>query len=222
MPRTKQFKEIEILDKALHIFWCKGFNGTSMQDLIDGLGISRSSLYDTYGDKRALFLTALDKYYKVGSKAMIQKINHSTNIFLTIKELFECMVTSTMEDTFKKGCFIVNATIEMSSHDKEVSTIISANQKDIESAFCIALKKGQAKGEITNKHSAKALSRFIYNATSGLHVSPKAGADKKAMIDIVEVTLAVLKKLSIPTLYSLERTQEKVNIPPIINMQKSH
>lgn len=59
MARTKTFDEVQVLEKAQAIFWCKGYNGTSMQDLVDGLGISRSSLYDTYTDKRELFLIAL-------------------------------------------------------------------------------------------------------------------------------------------------------------------
>ena len=64
MARTKDFDEDEVLTKAMNLFWLNGYNGTSMQDLVDGLGISRSSLYDTFGDKRSLFLKTLENYKK--------------------------------------------------------------------------------------------------------------------------------------------------------------
>jgi TetR/AcrR family transcriptional repressor of nem operon len=68
MARTKDFDENEVLKKAVDIFWLKGYSATSMQDLVDGLGISRSSLYDTYGDKHTLFMKALESYQSVNSE----------------------------------------------------------------------------------------------------------------------------------------------------------
>ena len=66
MARTKDFDENEVLTKAMHLFWSKGYNATSMEDLVSGLGISRSSLYDTYTDKHTLFIKALENYQQIG------------------------------------------------------------------------------------------------------------------------------------------------------------
>lgn len=192
MARVKAFDEKDVLDKALQIFWCKGYNGTSMQDLIDGLGISRSSLYDTYGDKRALFLGAIHKYRKEQSKALVAVIDNSENIFDTIREMFDYTIKTILADKQQKGCFMVNTTIENAAHDKEIADIVSANQKEIEDAFYKAIKKGQEAGQIRKIHSAKALSRFVFNTSSGLRVSARNGADQKALNDIVAVTLSVL------------------------------
>src|SRR6201995_145682 len=73
MARTKDFDEDEVLLKAMHLFWLKGYNGTSMQDLGDGLGISRSSMYDTFGDKHTLFLRSLENY-RQGMTAKLQAV----------------------------------------------------------------------------------------------------------------------------------------------------
>lgn len=87
---------------------------------------------------------------------------------------------------------MVNTTIENAPHDKEIAQIVSANQKEIEDAFYKAIKKGQEAGQIKKTHSAKALSRFVFNTSSGLRVSARNGADLKALNDIVAVTLSVL------------------------------
>jgi TetR/AcrR family transcriptional repressor of nem operon len=80
MARTKLFSEEAILDKAMKLFWEKGYNATSAQDLVDGLGISRSSLYDTYGDKHSLFVTALKRYRKERIDPVLEGIDTATDL----------------------------------------------------------------------------------------------------------------------------------------------
>lgn len=193
MVRTKVFNETEVLEKAVKLFWCKGFNGTSAQDLVDGLGISRSSLYDTFGDKRTLFIRALQHYRAHAAKELITMIKESNNIANTIEHIFKMAVKDSLEDKLSKGCFVVNTTIELAPHDKDIAAIINQNMLDIEKALTLAIKKGQENGSFTNKHSAQSLSRFIFNTISGLRVAAKSNADSKVFNDVVNVTLSVLK-----------------------------
>jgi TetR/AcrR family transcriptional repressor of nem operon len=192
MARTKAFEETEVLDKAVNIFWCKGYNGTSMQDLIDGLGISRSSLYDTFSDKRELFLATLKKYKTEQAAAMIALINNSASILQTIKELLKGLVTASIQDKENKGCFMINSTIEAAAQDADIAAIVKGNMNDIEEALTKAIKKGQQGGEINPNYSPRALARFLFNTISGLRVAAKAGVDKKVFDDIVSVTVAML------------------------------
>ncbi len=193
MARTKEFDENEVLDKALNLFWCRGYNGTSMQDLVDGLGISRSSLYDTYGDKHTLFLTTLERYRTMQAAAMIRMVENATSVRDTIRDLFRFAVGETVADKLQKGCFMVNSAVEVAATDKKVAAIVNRNMQDIESAFCKAIEKGQQRGEITTRHNARSLSRFIFNTFSGLRVAARSGADKKVFEDVVEVALSVLE-----------------------------
>src|SRR5688500_6432599 len=108
MARTKVFDEEAVLNKAVKLIWQKGFNGTSAQDLVDELGISRSSLYDTYGDKYQLFKNSLLQYRKTFAGSMIEMINKSHDFEKTIKDVFQYVVTESLQQKFSKGCFMVN------------------------------------------------------------------------------------------------------------------
>ncbi|HEX9512255.1 MAG TPA: TetR/AcrR family transcriptional regulator [Puia sp.] len=193
MARTKDFNEEEVLDKALAIFWQKGYNGTSMQDLVEELGISRSSMYDTYTDKYSLFLKSLEKYRKQTAGALLQMINEAESPKAVIKKILQLVVDESLLGKEPRGCFMVNTCVENAPHDKAVAKIIHDNLQDYEEAFCQAIKKGQAMGEITSRNDAKALARFIINTINGIRVAARSGADKAVYDDIVKVALSVLE-----------------------------
>ncbi len=193
MARTKVFNEDEVLNKAMNLFWEKSYCGTSAQDLVDVLGISRSSLYDTYGDKYQLFKKSLLQYRKQFGGAMIEMIEASTDYEKTITDIFKYIINEALQEKLSKGCFIVNSTIELASHNPEIAQIIQENMLDIENALCILVEKGQQAGHFSGKHSARALARFVSNTISGLRVASKSGVNQIAFDDIVSVALSVLK-----------------------------
>lgn len=192
MARTKAFHEEAVLDKAVHLFWCKGYNATSMQDIVNTLQLSRSSLYETFGDKRALYLAALRQYQKKAAGAMIRMINETDDPKALIKSLYAQTIKESLADNLQKGCMMVNATVELSAADPDVAQIIRENDAAIEDAFYKAIKKGQKSGAVTTMHSARSLARFVFNTSVGLRVAAKSGKDKKALDDIVHLTLSVL------------------------------
>jgi TetR/AcrR family transcriptional repressor of nem operon len=193
MARTKDFDEDEILDKALAIFWHKGYNGVSMQELVDGLGISRSSLYDTYTDKYSLFIKSLKRYQQKSASQMIAMINNAASPKAAIRQLFELTINEAVADKKQKGCFMANCAIENSPHDKVVAKIVRENVQSIEDAFCLAIKKGQDTGELPSRQNHRALARFFINNINGIHIASRAGAGKETFDDIVNVTLSVLE-----------------------------
>ena len=192
MARTKDFDETEVLTKAMNLFWLKGYNGTSMQDLVDGLGISRSSLYDTYVDKHTLFIKALAYYQCSASSGMCNIVSGAASAKDAIKQLLELTTGELLDDKQQKGCFMVNAEVEMAPHDAEVSKIVCDNEKLIEDAFYGAIKKGQSTGEIPADKDARALARFVFNNVKGIRVSAKATTDKNFFKDIIQLTMSVL------------------------------
>lgn len=192
MARTKDFDETEVLDKAICLFWHKGYNGTSMQDLVDGLGISRSSLYDTYGDKHSLFVKALERYQQAGAKRMYEVVNKATSAKEAISQLLELITADLVNDKQHKGCFVVNAEVEVAPHDVDVSNIICKNEQMIESLFVQAIQHGQQTGEIDSKKDVRALARFIVNTVKGIRVSAKTITDHSFFEDIIRTTVSVL------------------------------
>jgi TetR/AcrR family transcriptional repressor of nem operon len=193
MARTKDFNEEEVLEKALAIFWEKGYNGTSMQELVDGLGISRSSMYDTYTDKYTLFIKSLERYRRKTASEMMQLIDQGSSPKAVIKRMFQSVVNESLFDKVPRGCFMVNTCVENAPHDKAVAKIVQENLQDAEEAFYLAIKKGQETGEIASRNEARALARFIVNNINGIRVTAKAGVDKKVYDDVVKVVLSVLE-----------------------------
>lgn len=192
MARTKDFDENEVLTKAIQIFWHKGYNGTSMQDLVDGLGISRSSLYDTYTDKHTLFVKALESYQCQAAGSIQELINVNGPAIATVKKLLEFATNDMLDDKQQKGCFMVNAEVEVAPHDADVNNIVCKNDQQMEDAFYQVIKKGQDSGEITNPQDARALARFIFNAVKGMRVTAKSTTDKSVFEDIIGLTVSVL------------------------------
>lgn len=192
MARTKDFDEDEVLSKAMYLFWDKGYNGTSMQDLIDGLGISRSSLYSTYGDKYALFVKSLGHYRNTASENLRSIIAASPSARETVRRLLDYVVDQMTRDPQNKGCFLVNSTIELASHDEEINKMLCDNDQEMEELLRETVEKGQASGEINTHQDAATTARFIVNNIKGMRVSARSGADKNAFNEIVDTIMATL------------------------------
>ncbi|WP_214073588.1 TetR/AcrR family transcriptional regulator [Mucilaginibacter sp. dw_454] len=192
MARTKDFDEDEVLAKAIQLFWYKGYNGTSMQDLVDGLGISRSSLYDTYTDKHTLYMKALESYRKQGYAKIQEIIDDATPAKETIRRLLEFTTDEMLGDSQQKGCFMVNAEVEVALHDQEVNDVVCKNDQQLEESFYQLIKKGKDNGEISNPMDARALARFIFNTVKGIQVTAKSTLDRAMFDNIIKITVSVL------------------------------
>lgn len=192
MARTKDFDENEVLSKAIQLFWFKGYNGTSMQDLVDALGISRSSLYDTYTDKHTLFVKALESYQITGAAKIQEIIDHTESAKETVKKMLELATNDLVCDKQQKGCFMVNAEIEVAPHDTEISALVCKNDQQMEDAFYRVIQKGKDSGEIKNQQDALALARFMLNTIKGMRVTAKSTTDKAIFDNIISINISAL------------------------------
>lgn len=193
MARTKEFNEDQALDKAIEIFWHKGYNGTSAQDLVNHLGLSRSSLYDTFGDKQQLFTKSLQRYQLQAQDAVKELLEKSENVKETLQAIFKQAVIESLEDRITKGCFMVNSSVELAMHDEKIAKIVKDNSQTMEEVFTNAVKKGQEAGHISKQLDAKVLARFIFNNYSGIRVLARAGErNKQVYDDIVKAVFSVL------------------------------
>ncbi|MBS1525198.1 MAG: TetR/AcrR family transcriptional regulator [Bacteroidetes bacterium] len=192
MARTKDFDEDEVLQKAMNLFWLKGYNATSMQELVDELGISRSSLYDTYGDKHALFMRALERYRESAQQKLNTIIDKASGAKEAIRRMLEYTIKELVGDKEQKGCFLVNAAVEVAPHDAEVNKMLCQNDGQMEKFLFELIRKGQDNGEIANKSDAKTLADFIFNNVKGMRVTARAVSDKAFFDDMIALTMSVL------------------------------
>jgi TetR/AcrR family transcriptional repressor of nem operon len=192
MPKTKQFDETEVLVKAREVFSEKGYNGTSMDDLVQATGLSRSSIYDTFGDKHGLFIKSLTHYRNTQQFDMERSCAKTDSPKKKIRSVFDYFIKDILGDKDRSGCLLINMSLELGSTDKEVAALSLLNMEETEQQFVSLVKEGQAKGEISKKYTAKALARHLYNTMVGLRVNGTTRPDGEALRDIVKLTLSIL------------------------------
>jgi TetR/AcrR family transcriptional regulator, transcriptional repressor for nem operon len=194
MPRVKAFDEASIIEKAKDLFQLKGYEGTSMQDLVDTLGISRSSLYDTFGDKHQLYLKTLNTYCDENAYALIKKADATEDPLAFIKNIFDIIIDQSKKDVEKRGCYVVNAIVEFSERNPDVTHIVNANNKAFEKMLEKLIEKAQLKKQISASRNPKQTAKFLFNTIYGLRVSSKTKSTSKELRDIAAMALEILTK----------------------------
>jgi TetR/AcrR family transcriptional repressor of nem operon len=192
MPKVKQFNKEKVLEVASSIFHQKGYNGTSIDEILKATGLSRSSLYDSFKDKHTLYLQALD-FYKNAEKQNFENVNQKKlNGLQKIELLFKEVVNHLVNHPEDNGCLMVNAAAEMSKKCEKTSQVVCNNKEDVQSLFTAWLNDAQEQKVISLEKPAKSYSPFLFNALCGLKVLSQSGAGKAELSNVVKVTLDAL------------------------------
>src|SRR5437899_1909555 len=192
MARHKEFDRDEALHKAMEVFWSRGYEAASIQDLVKHMGINRQSLYDTFGDKHALYLQALDRYREVESRKLFELLGRPGSVRKGLGQLFAGVVEGSLCEGQRRGCFMGNAMSELAGRCKETAARACSNMAAMEEAFYRALLRGKKAGELKGVRDPRAVARFLYSSLQGLVLMAKATQDRKMLEDVVKVTLSVL------------------------------
>ncbi|MCC3375087.1 TetR/AcrR family transcriptional regulator [Cohnella sp. REN36] len=190
MSRRKEFDMTEVLDKATDYFWQHGYEGTSIQDLVQHLGVKAQSLYNAYGGKRDLFLASLRNY--VRQSTVISTLEQTASGKEAIVKVFRDLLDDLARSECKKGCFMFNTSVELAPHDPEIAEFIEKERTRSELAYYQALLRAKEQGDIPKRHSdLMALARYLHNAQGGLTVTAKTVSDPSVLEDIAKVTLSI-------------------------------
>jgi TetR/AcrR family transcriptional repressor of nem operon len=192
MARPRNFEETDVLDKALNVFWCRGYEATSVQDLVAGLGLNRASLYGTYGDKAALFRQVLERYRDTAQCTTSALLDQARPARQLVRELLEGTVQESLADTQQRGCFMLNAGIELGPHDPAIARIVRDNQQFFEQKLSAVLERGQREGDVSSTHPPEALAAFVFAAVNGIKVLARSNPDAATLQHVVDVTVAAL------------------------------
>lgn len=194
MARPKAFDRDEALKRAMAVFWDKGYEATSTDDLVRAMGIGRQSMYDTFGDKHRLFLESLQRYNAESGSGLLERLHAGASPLMAIEKVLLSIAHQTPEER-ARGCMGVNATAELAQKDPEVASIIRATGMLCETAFEQILREAKRQGEISPSVDEKKGGRFLLSALQGLRVTAKAGATPEALRDIAAFTMAGLRAL---------------------------
>lgn len=192
MARTKAFDSTTVLERAMQVFWCKGYNGTSMQDLVEGMGISRQSLYDTYGDKHELFMAALERVKCMGADHFQSFCKSDMPVKEKIGQYLKGVVDDIVADRENKGCMMANSMLELVPEDSAVKKLASTHYQQLEKTLTKLIAQGIQNKEISATHSPEALAAHFINTFHGLRLTGKVKKDRKVLTDIANLALSVL------------------------------
>jgi len=186
MGRNFEFNREETLNRAMQVFWQKGYKATSIKDLIDEMGIQPGSIYNTFGDKHSLFIEVIRHYGEVVTTNALKSLEQEGSPLQNLRNFFNEIITRP-NDKKCKGCLIVNTVVELAPHDNETSDILRQIMQKIELSFYNCLKKAQEQREIPENKDIKALSRYFASSTHGLLVTGKSNASRDEMQDVVKI-----------------------------------
>jgi AcrR family transcriptional regulator len=183
VARPKEFDREEALRRAIPVFWEKGFAGTSTDDLVGAMGIGRQSLYDTFGDKRRLFLAALRTYNTDSITALSRKLRAGPTALAAIERILVDLA-ELREKARSLGCMGVNAICEMAREDAEVRALTETTAALLEATLTDAIEDSKAKGDVFPTVDSRAAARFIAATLSGMKVQAKGGASTQVLRDV--------------------------------------
>lgn len=186
MPWEKQFDADDVLDKAMQTFWACGYEATSMQDLVDRTGINRGSLYATYGDKRALFLSALRLYEDKVRRKMLADLEAGHPPRDAIRKVFLSFADNVSEGGGNRGCFLTNTALELAAHDREVRKIVANGQEEVQAFFARMINKGKAEREISKHVQTQETARGLLASLLGLIVLTRSRPERTLLRAIVD------------------------------------
>ena len=191
MPKSVLFDREETIRKVTDLFWEKGYNGTSMQDLVDVTGLNRSSIYNTYGDKFQLFKEALCHYQRLQNDMLQSTQDKSKSPKDAIKLLFDG-VWSEMSNGQVKGCFLSNCATELSNTEPQIHEFLADNQNKVVQSFEKLIIKGQEAGEIDPLKDPNILAQYLFSSLQGLRVTAMVDNNKQHIKGIADQILSSL------------------------------
>ncbi|MBR1139226.1 TetR/AcrR family transcriptional regulator [Pseudorhodoplanes sp.] len=191
MARPREFEEGVVLDAAMECFWNRGYEATSMRDLVDKTGITGASLYNAFGDKRAIYQRALDRYVEGSVAARLARCEELPPLE-AIVAFFDDIVSRSVEDRSRKGCMLVNAALDVAPHDDEFQRIVAEVMTRIELFFRDCVQKGQEQGAITSTMSAEELGRHLLGVLLGVRVLARVRPDRILLEGVVRPAIELL------------------------------
>ena len=191
MAGKKAFEPQRVLEKAMNTFWERGYEGLSIEDLVQSTGIGRGSLYDTFNDKHSLYLAALDRYIAAGRAQTTALLAQTGTLQEVLQQLFQTQLDALLSDPARRGCFLMNASLEMAPHDPAVNTVVQSALQELEEGLYRLLIKAQVAGELSWQDDPHQLARFLVATLVSIRVLARLRKERNVLQDIVKTALSV-------------------------------
>ncbi|WP_367047593.1 TetR/AcrR family transcriptional regulator [Streptomyces sp. Je 1-332] len=189
MGRPKQFDPDAAVERAMDVFWRKGYAATTPQDLVDALGIGKGSLYNTFGSKHALFERALRRYRDSQAAALVEMLEGSGPVKERVREALLLLVEMDLADPDRRGCMAVNTAAELAGTDEVAADLVRRMLDRTEEAFSALLEKGQRAGEISSTRDARAIGSQLLATVVGLRLMARVAEGPERLGRVIDATV---------------------------------
>ncbi|MCT3775492.1 TetR/AcrR family transcriptional regulator [Elizabethkingia anophelis] len=191
MPRNKEFDYHDKLEKVRNLFWEKGYNATSMDDIVDTMGLNRSSIYNTYGNKHQLFVECLTHYAKMKTEQYQVASQYKGSAYGALCFTVHDVMDQTIKD--KKACLIIRTIFELGDTDPLVKNLIVSNTTILENIFKKLVEQAKADGDIKQNLAPEIASRYILSGFSGFYKHYILSGSKKEVDEMIDFMLLSMK-----------------------------
>jgi TetR/AcrR family transcriptional regulator, transcriptional repressor for nem operon len=193
MARPREFNETAALEAAMQCFWRRGYEATSLRDLTASMGLTAPSLYNAFGDKRALFSRALERYLDRTTRDRLRRLEESMAPKAALRCFFTEIIEHSLGDRQHKGCFLVNSALEVGPHDVDFRTVIAAQFTEIEAFFKRCILAAQADETVSCDVNAGDTARLFLGVLLGVRVLARTKPEREVLEGVVRPALALLK-----------------------------
>ncbi|MER6115881.1 TetR/AcrR family transcriptional regulator [Streptomyces sp. NPDC001743] len=193
MARTKEFDPDAVLQSALELFWRRGYEATSIADLVEHLGIGRASIYATFGNKHELYLKAMDRYSQGRDPHLLAELSQPGPALPAVRTVVRRFAAEAASPESRlNGCLITNTAAELAPHDRAAARRVELSWEHLEVLLHSALVRAQAQGELPGSRDPRALARMLLVLLQGVRVVGKASSDAARVRDAAEQALTLL------------------------------
>ncbi|MFJ8753930.1 TetR/AcrR family transcriptional regulator [Streptomyces sp. NPDC102441] len=193
MARTKEFDPDTALQSALELFWRRGYEATSIADLVEHLGIGRASIYATFGNKHDLFLKAMDRYSDARDPLLLAELSQPGAALPAVRALVRRFASEAASPTGRlNGCLITNTAAELAPHDPAAARRVELSWEHLEILLHSALVRAQARSELPEDRDPRSLARMLLVLLQGVRIVGKVSSDPARVRDAAEQALTLL------------------------------
>ena len=192
MARPRAFEPDAAIDRALDVFWSKGYEATSLDDLCAATGLSRSSFYGTFGSKKNMLLQTVTRYSEQRTPHLAAVLTQDMPVRDAFARLAEQFIDQIVSGSGRRGCFLGNCAAELPRSERAALAKVREGLASTEAVFHAALVRAQTRGDLATDADPAALARYLTAAFQGLRLVGKINPDRQALTDVAETMLQCL------------------------------
>jgi TetR/AcrR family transcriptional repressor of nem operon len=194
MARPREFNEDAALDAAMYRFWKRGYQATSVRDLEAETGLTSPSLYNAFGDKRALFRRVLERYAEHSARVRIARLEAEMPPKEAIRAFIAGIIEYSLNDKERRGCLIVNSALEIAPHDPEIGAEIATRLAEVEAFFRRCIAAARRDHSVPADRNPNDIARLLLGVTIGIRVVARTNPDRKLLEGMARPALALLDR----------------------------